>query len=99
MSTPLDQIPAEDFTTLIGQALAAQAADRTFELTVVATDVSPHPTGRALPGFSVQLRGPAGLELGQGVYAIEHPQHGRLEVFMTPIRRDASGLLCEAVFN
>ena len=99
MSTPLDQIPAEDFTALIGQALAAEAADRSFALSVESTEVSPHPTGRALPGFAVQLRGPAGLELGQGVYAIEHPQHGRLEVFMTPIRRDASGLLLEAVFN
>lgn len=99
MSTPLDQIPAEDFTALMGQALPTEAAGQSFALTVASTDVSPHPTGRSLPGFAVQLRGPAGLELGQGVYAIEHPQHGRLEVFLTPIRRDASGLLYEAVFN
>lgn len=99
MSTPLDQIPAEDFIALVGQTLPAEAADHSFELSVESAELSPHPTGRTLPGFAAQLRGPAGLELGQGVYAIEHPQHGRLEVFMTPIRRDASGMLLEAVFN
>ncbi|MCG6118725.1 MAG: hypothetical protein MEQ07_11130 [Aquimonas sp.] len=99
MSTPLDQIPAEDFAALVGQGLPAQAAEQRFELHIQSVDVSPHPSGRSLPGFAVQLRAPAGLELGQGVFAIEHPRHGALEVFMTPIRRDPSGLLYEAVFN
>lgn len=99
MSTPLDQIAAEDFTALVGQGLPAQAAEHRFELRVETVEVSPHPTGRHLPGFSLQLRAPAGLAFGQGVFAIEHPRHGTLELFMTPIGRDASGLLYEAVFN
>ncbi|WP_206209151.1 DUF6916 family protein, partial [Vogesella mureinivorans] len=56
-------------------------------LRVEAVEPSPHPTGRGLPGFSLQLRGPAELNLGQGVYAITHPRHGCLQLFITPIRR------------
>lgn len=99
MSTPLDQIPAEDFARLIGQSLPAQAADQSFALRIEAAEVSPHPSGRALPGFALHLRAPADFGLGQGVYALEHPEHGRLQLFMTPIRRNADGLLFEAVFN
>lgn len=99
MSTPLDQIPAEDFAALMGQALPVRAAGRQFEMHVRAVDVSPHPSGRTLPGFAVQLHGPTDLGLGQGVYAVEHPRHGSLELFMTPIRRDAEALVYEVVFN
>lgn len=99
MSTPLDQIPAADFAALMGLTLPACAAGRQFELRVRAVDVSPHPSGRALPGFAVQLQGPPDLGLGQGVYVVEHPRHGSLDLFMTPVRHDAEGLVYEAVFN
>lgn len=99
MSTPLNEIPAEDFAALIGEALPTEAAGQQFALRVEAVETSPHPSGRGLPGFSLQLSGPAELNLGQGVYAITHPRHGCLQLFMTPIRRDARGLLYEAIFN
>ncbi len=99
MSTPLNEIPAEDFAALIGEALPTEAAGQQFALRVESVETSPHPTGRGLPGFSLHLRGPADLNLGQGVYAITHPHHGCLELFITPIRRDPQGLLYEAIFN
>lgn len=99
MSTPLNEIPAEDFAALLGEALPTEAAGQQFALRVEAVEPSPYPGARGLPGFSLQLRGPAELNLGQGVYAITHPQHGCLQLFITPIRRDPQGLLYEAIFN
>ncbi len=99
MSTRLNEIPVEDFAALIGEALPTEAAGQHFALRVEAVEPSPHPSGRGLPGFSLHLRGPAELNLGQGVYAITHPRHGCLQLFITPIRRDPQGLLYEAVFN
>ena len=99
MSTLLNEIPVEDFAALIGEALPTEAAGQQFALRVEAVEPSPHAAGRGLPGFSLQLRRPAELNLGQGVYAITHPRHGCLQLFITPIRRDPEGLLYEAVFN
>lgn len=99
MNTPLDRISVDDFAGLAGQSLPAEAGEHCFEFRVESAQASPHPSGRALPGFSLYLRGPAGMRLGQGVYALEHPRHGRLQLFMTPIRVDADALIYEAVFN
>ncbi len=99
MSTPLNMIPAEDFEPLVGQPVACRAANCTLPLVLEQVWVSPYPTGRALPGFSLFLRGPATPSLGQGVYALTHPRHGELELFLTPIGRDADGLRYEIVFN
>lgn len=99
MSTSLDQIPFEDFAALAGQSLPATVAGEQLSFVVEEAQASPHPSGRGLPGFSLYLRGPEGFRLGQGVYAIEHPRHGQLELFMTPVRADGGALIYEAIFN
>ena len=49
--------------------------------------------------FSLHFRGPMTPALPQQIYRLEHPQLGALEIFLVPIRRDASGMIYEAVFT
>lgn len=95
----LDEIPAEDFEALVGQRLPLSAPDATVQCLVEQVWRSPYPTGRSLPGFSVFLRGPLERPLAQGCYGIGHPVHGDLELFLTPVGKDAEGMRYEIVFN
>jgi hypothetical protein len=49
--------------------------------------------------FSLHFRGPATPTLAQRIYRLEHPRLGALEIFLVPIRRDATGMIYEAVFT
>jgi hypothetical protein len=99
MTTPLNQLPAEAFETLLQQALPARAGASPLQLTVESVWRSPYPTGREIPGFSLFLRGPVEQRVGQGIVVLTHPVHGDLELFMTPVARDANGMRYEIVFN
>lgn len=95
----LDELPAEDFERLVGQAVDLAAGAEQVSCRVESVWRSPYPTARALPGFSVFLRGPVERPLAQGSYRLGHPLHGELELFLTPVGRDAEGLRYEIVFN
>lgn len=49
--------------------------------------------------FSIIFRGPSDQPLGQGMMRMEHTRFGEFDLFIVPIRQDASGLYYEAVFN
>lgn len=99
MTIPLNELPADDFETLLQRPLPARAGERELELVVDSVWRSPYPTGRDIPGFSVFLRGPREAGLAQGVIVLTHPVHGDLELFITPVGRDAAGTRYEIVFN
>jgi len=99
MAIALNELPAEDFEALLQQALPARAGQAALQLTVESVWRSPYPTGRDIPGFSLFLRGPAEPRLAQGIVALTHPVHGELELFLTPVGRDAAGMRYEIVFN
>lgn len=54
---------------------------------------------RETPPFAVILEGPLDLPLRQGTFAVDHPERGRMELFLVPVARTASGMEYEAVFN
>ena len=99
MTIALNELPAEDFDALVQRPLAARAGEHALTLTLESVWRSPYPTGRDIPGFSLFLRGPREQRLGQGMVIVEHPVHGALELFMTPIGSDAQGMRYEIVFN
>lgn len=99
MTIALNELPADDFESLLQQPLQARFGERELTLTVESVWRSPYPTGRDIPGFSLFLRGPREPRLAQGIVALEHPRHGALELFMTPIGSDAQGMRYEIVFN
>jgi hypothetical protein len=51
--------------------------------------------------FSLIFRGPRDRLLPQGIYPIEHPILGTLEIFLVPLgpEGDSEGLQYQAVFN
>ena len=55
MTIPLDRLPAEDFESLLQQTLPARAHGLSLDLRVESVWVSPYPTGREIPGFSLFL--------------------------------------------
>jgi hypothetical protein len=49
--------------------------------------------------FSVTFRGPVEPRLGQQIYAIEHPDLGRHDIFLVPVNETPEGRFYEAVFT
>lgn len=49
--------------------------------------------------FSVLYRGPLRRFLPQGLYPLDHPDLGTLEIFIVPVLRDPDGYYYEAVFD
>ena len=68
------------------------------ELSVVSVEVLPTHRLRVEP-FSLILRGPRTPMLAQATYAVRHPRHGTIEVFLVPIGQDADSSRYEATFN
>jgi len=96
----LDKLTKEIFEPMMGTVFEVQLAEGQrlpLELSAV--------RGNGLRGmakreqFSLHFRGPASPALVQRIYRLEHPQLGALEIFLVPIRKDADGMIYEAVFT
>lgn len=95
----LDQLRCEDFLPLIGQRVTVHIADSSAELEVAEAEPIKAPTPRATPPFRVVLRSPPDWRANQGMFRIEHPTLGDIELFAVPIGPDGKGLCYEIVFN
>ena len=69
-----------------------------IELSVESVDSLPTHRLRAEP-FSLILRGPRAPMLTQATYAVRHPRHGTIALFLVPIGQDSNGTRYEATFN
>jgi len=57
------------------------------------------PQGRGVrPQFSLYFRGPRAPLLPQRIYALDHSELGRLELFLVPIGQDGDATTYEAAF-
>lgn len=72
-------------------------ADKYVELELI--EVSPLTVSAQQEQFTVILRGPRAIELGQGLRWFIHETLGKSEIFIVPIRHDQQFLYYEAVFN
>lgn len=68
-----------------------------FEAKLVALERAP--ANGTLETFSLQFHAPADAPQAQGTYRMAHDHFPDLDIFLVPIRQDASGLYYEAVFN
>lgn len=95
MSVEQSFAPA-DFADLVGTEL--RLSDSALALTVdTVMPLRPHAL-RAEP-FSLILRVPTGYHAAQGMYALEHPRLGRIELFCAPIEPVQGQARLEATFN
>jgi len=94
----IDQLTREDFAQLPPASLGIEYQGHRLALDVVETRELPAGSPRASP-FAVVVAGPPSPVLPQGTYALLHPAHGRLDLFLVPIGRDTVGTRYEIIFN
>ena len=105
MRSMLDKLTREDFAGSLGTAFRLEnSPGESIELTLAEANDLALPLDPATPGprrrpFSLLFRGPRSPVLPQRIYPLEHPQLGRLEIFLVPVRADAGGVEYEAIFN
>jgi len=94
-----DELSLDDFLPLLGQSLAIECAGQRLALEVKEVLPIDSPSPRQAPPFSLTLRTRDGWRGGQGIYTLDHPVRGALEIFFVPIGPDGEGWCYQAVFN
>jgi hypothetical protein len=94
----IEQLTRQDFTDLSPGDLGVEHEGGRLEMQVLEMRDLPPISSRRSP-FAVELGGPPSPVLPQGIYSLLHPRHGRLDLFMVPIGRNAVQTRYELVFN
>ena len=99
----LDALTADDFAPHIGTAFRV-VADEGDARELTLTELTRFPPQLGAPrfeSFSLMFSGARGESpLQQRIHALEHPQMGRLELFLVPVGPGPDGIpRYEAVFN
>jgi hypothetical protein len=93
----LDELTLATFEPLVGEPFALETGGDSLALVLdTATGLRERPGSR--DPFSLVFRGPPEPLLPQAIYALDHATLGRLEIFIVPIGRDATGVSYEAIF-
>ena len=95
----LDRLRKEDFEPLVGSRLKVTSGASATELEVAEANELKSPSPRATRPFRVILRSREGWRAPQGMFRVEHPTLGTLEMFAVPIGPDGTGLCYEILFN
>lgn len=99
----LERLSAGDFAERIGEIFTitlASGESLELELTEVRGLTGDTPEGSQRSPFSLLLRGPGEGYLPQRIYELEHPQMGKLTLFLVPLGPDREGKMgYEVVFS
>lgn len=100
-SVDLRSVSHEDFQVLLERRfLLAREGEEPLVLELIQAEAKgsgePEP-GRRRP-FALVFRGPQAPILAQAIYALEHAELGRLEIFLVPLGPNGDGIGYEAVF-
>ena len=96
----LDQLKLEDFEPLLGQTLRLGDGNTHIALELAEARALKSPSPRAAPSFALILReNDASRSFGQGLYRLEHPTLGDIDLFVVPVGSDGRGMCYEVTFN
>jgi hypothetical protein len=101
----LRDVELANFSGLVGHKFGLQAGpsvviDAELESATALPRGGPERPGLAKrEPFSLMFCVAASARLPQRIYALDHPDLGRLEIFLVPVAMDARGLRLQAVFN
>jgi len=95
----LDRLRKEDFEPLIGQKIKVASGNASAELEVAEASALKSPSPRETPPFRLILRSREGWLAPQGMFRVEHPTLGTLEMFAVPVGPDSQGFCYEILFN
>ncbi|HEY7874089.1 MAG TPA: hypothetical protein VIG64_03095 [Actinomycetota bacterium] len=96
----MSELELDLFTPHVGTTftLAGEAPLDLVLSEAIATRAS-EPQGHGVrPQFSLYFRGPRSPLLPQRIYGLEHPELGRLELFLVPVGQDRESTTYEAAF-
>lgn len=95
----LDVLTAEDFEACAGKPLSLALGEESIVVEIADVRRLKSPSPRTQP-FAVMLRHNGAKRAGpQGIYRLELPERGTIELFVVPVGPDAVGMCYEAVFN
>lgn len=95
----LASLTREDFASRIGEVFALRGEDGELSLRLTEAKPLAARAGAGREPFALLFQGPVAPRLAQGIQPLEHPQLGRLEIFLVPVGADEEGARYEAVFN
>lgn len=94
----LNEMTADDFSTLEGSQFSIASLDPSTSLTLV--EVKKMGQGERKGGaFSILLQGPTEPILPQSIYALTHDAMGTNDIFLVPVAQKDAGIQYEAVFT
>lgn len=88
----------EDFLPLVGCTVEVVNEGQRVPVEIIEATSIASPSPRPAP-FRVIFRSAASWRGQQGIYALNHPELGALELFAVPIGPDGQGLCYEVIFN
>ena len=89
---------ADFFEPIEGESFAVDEQDFSLQLVGV-TQLTSSATNPDRHPFSLTFKGRCHDVPTQGLYRLEHPTTGKLEIFLVPVGMDEEDCLFEAVFN
>ena len=95
----LDRISLEDFLPHVGSGMDVNAHGRSARFTLKEAALINSPSPRESQPFHLIWSAPLDCRLPQGLYRVQHPQLGELELFTVPLGPDGKAFCYEAVFN
>jgi hypothetical protein len=95
----LDTLAVTDFEPLLNTEISFRAANGEFQLTLAEAVLLNQPSPRPVAPFRLTFRSAHHYRLPQGIYELQHPQHGPLQLMMVPMQPDARGAAFEVIFN
>jgi hypothetical protein len=89
------------FSPHVGQKFRlAQEGGEALEMELVEAEaLRSHPGAPRQDPFSLVFRGPPGVNLGQGMQTLTHPETGEVALFLVPVGQSGQSVLYQAVFN
>ena len=95
----LQSFTAETFRGRQGETFRLTVDDSNgFDTELIEISEAEAGPGASRAPFSLVFRGPREIVLPQRIYALEHAELGRFEIFLVPIGPDEVGMRYEAVF-
>jgi len=98
MADPLDSVNSETFKQQLHTSFQVRSGD-SEPISMQLIDVREPPTAPGSELFCLHFRGPSSPRLPQKIWRFQHEKIGALDLFMTAVGADETGIVYEVVFH
>ena len=93
------EITHKSFESIIGESVDIEAGEAAFQAEIEDVSLLHRQPGQERQPFSVVLQARDGINHGQQMYQLNHPDLGDLSLFLVPLGPGEGGMRYEAIFN